>query len=214
MEWLFYIFTIILAYVLGSIPTSVWIGKYFHGIDVREHGSGNAGATNTVRVLGWRAGLPVLLIDMIKGLAAVSLVWFRQDLFPSPDFFVSFQLILGVAAMLGHIFPVFARFKGGKGVATLTGVALAVQPWATLSCFGVFMVFLLLFRYVSLGSIAAGIAFPLFVIFVFQTSYLALVLFSLAIAIIIIVTHHKNIRRLLQGEESKADFLFKKKKEG
>jgi len=208
---IYYLFTIILAYLLGSIPTSVWIGKYFHGIDVREHGSGNAGATNTVRVLGWRAGLPVLLIDMIKGLAAVSLIWFRRDLFSSQDFYVTFQLILGIAALLGHIFPVFARFKGGKGVATLTGVALAVQPLATLSCFGMFMIFLLIFRYVSLGSIAAGLAFPLFVIFVFQISHLAIVLFSVIIALIVIITHHKNIKRLLHGEESRADFLFKKK---
>ena len=131
------IIALFLAYLMGSIPTAVWVGKAFHGIDVREHGSGNAGFTNTVRVLGWKAGLPVFFIDVLKGYLAVSLVRLGGSYVPGSIAFINFQLLLGAAAVLGHIFPIYVGFKGGKGVATLLGLLLAIQPQVTLICMGI-----------------------------------------------------------------------------
>src|SRR5436190_3997200 len=116
------VIALVAAYILGSIPSAVWIGKIFYGIDVREYGSGNAGATNTFRVLGKKAGIPVLAIDVLKGFSAVSLAYFQSEWVPATNAFVIFQLTLAVFAVLGHVFPVFAGFRGGKGVATLLGI--------------------------------------------------------------------------------------------
>ena len=202
---------IISAYLLGSIPTSVWVGKIFYGIDIREHGSGNAGATNTIRVLGWKAGLPVMIIDVLKGIAAVTLIRFIQSVAPGTDQFVNFQLILGGAAVIGHIFPVFARFRGGKGVATLFGMVLAISPFSTMVCAGVFLLTLLLTKYVSLSSILAGFTFPVAVIVIFNTSVTSMAVFSIAVSVLLLLTHQKNIGRLLRKEEAKATFLFGKR---
>ena len=211
MYFVLLISIIISAYLLGSIPTAVWVGKGFYGIDIRDHGSKNAGATNTIRVLGWKAGLPVMVIDILKGFAAVTLIRFVQSLAPGTDQFVNFQLILGGAAVIGHIFPVFARFRGGKGVATLFGMALAISPFSTLVCAGVFILTLFLTKYVSLSSILAGFTFPLAVIVIFNTSFTSMVVFSIAVSVLLVITHQKNIGRLLRREESKATFLFTKK---
>ena len=211
MYFVLLISIIISAYLLGSIPTAVWVGKGFYGIDIRDHGSKNAGATNTIRVLGWKAGLPVMVIDILKGFAAVTLIRFVQSLAPGTDQFVNFQLILGGAAVIGHIFPVFARFRGGKGVATLFGMALAISPFSTLVCAGVFLLTLFLTKYVSLSSILAGFTFPLAVIVIFHTSVTSMVVFSIAVSVLLVITHQKNIGRLLRREESKATFLFTKK---
>ena len=211
MYFVLLISIIISAYLLGSIPTAVWVGKGFYGIDIRDHGSKNAGATNTIRVLGWKAGLPVMVIDILKGFAAVTLIRFVQPLAPGTDQFVNFQLILGGAAVIGHIFPVFARFRGGKGVATLFGMALAISPFSTLVCAGVFILTLFLTKYVSLSSILAGFTFPLAVIVIFHTSVTSMVVFSIAVSVLLVITHQKNIGRLLRREESKATFLFTKK---
>jgi len=211
MYFVLLISIIISAYLLGSIPTAVWVGKGFYGIDIRDHGSKNAGATNTIRVLGWKAGLPVMVIDILKGFAAVTLIRFVQSLAPGTDQFVNFQLILGGAAVIGHIFPVFARFRGGKGVATLFGMALAISPFSTLVCAGVFILTLFLTKYVSLSSILAGFTFPLAVIVIFHTSVTSMVVFSIAVSVLLVITHQKNIGRLLRREESKATFLFTKK---
>lgn len=214
MEWMYFFFTITGSYLLGSIPTAVWVGKMFYGLDVREHGSGNAGATNTIRVLGYRAGIPVLVFDVLKGFLALHLIRFVPSLSPGTDAYVSFQIILGVAAVAGHIFPVYAGFRGGKGVATLTGIVLALNPLITLICAVVFFLTLFLSKYVSLSSLLAGISYPILVIFIFKTGMLTMVIFSILIAITLILTHQKNIGRLIRNEESKADFLrFRKRKE-
>src|SRR5688572_2226418 len=148
------------AYLLGSIPTSVWIGKAFYNIDVREFGSGNAGATNTFRVLGRRAGIPVLVIDILKGTAAVALAW-ASGFSTESEEFVHLQLGLGVAALLGHIFPVFAGFRGGKGVATILGIVICIVPLACAIALVVFLVVLFASRIVTLASITAGLTFPI-----------------------------------------------------
>ena len=211
MQLVVLISIIISAYLLGSIPTSVWVGKIFYGIDIREHGSGNAGATNTIRILGWKAGLPVIIVDVLKGFAAVTLIHFVQSPLPGTDQFVNYQLMLGGAAVIGHIFPVFARFRGGKGVATLFGMVLAISPFSTLVCAGVFLLTLFLTKYVSLSSILAGFTFPIAVIVIFHTPVPSMVVFSIAVSLLLVITHHKNIGRLLRKEESKATFLFTKK---
>ncbi len=201
----------ICAYLFGSIPNAVWIGKTFYGIDVREHGSKNAGSTNTVRVLGWKAGLPVLLLDIIKGAAGVNLVWFAGYT-PGIEAFVNLQLFLGAFVVIGHIFPVFAGFRGGKGVASLFGIILAIAPFPTLIAFAIFLVVLFTTKYVSLSSMVSGFAFPLLIMFVFKTPIQSLIIFSLVVAVLLLMTHQKNIERLIRKEESKASFLFKKKK--
>lgn len=197
------------AYLLGSIPTAVWIGKFFYKTDVREYGSGNAGATNAFRVLGKKAGIPVLLIDVLKGFAAVSLAYFSNYTQPSNQF-INLQLVLGIASLVGHIFPIFASFRGGKGIATLLGIILAVHPYAAFISMGIFVVVLLLTKYVSLGSMMGALAFPLNVILVFETKTPSLIIFSILIAIMVLITHQKNIERLIRREESKAKLIRKK----
>jgi glycerol-3-phosphate acyltransferase PlsY len=204
---------IFLAYLFGSIPSAVWIGQAFYGVDVREYGSGNAGATNTFRVLGKKAGIPVMLIDIIKGWTATNLAYFIGLSVTGPEHsvqYVNYQLALGVVAVMGHLFPIFAGFRGGKGIATLLGMILAVHPQAALLCVLVFVVVLLITNYVSLSSIMAGFTFPLSVVLIFQVSVKAIVIYGMCICILILVTHQKNIERLLKGKESKVN-LFKKK---
>jgi acyl phosphate:glycerol-3-phosphate acyltransferase len=199
------------AYLLGSIPTAVWIGKYFYKIDVREYGSGNAGATNTFRVLGKRAGIPVLMIDVLKGFAAVNLAYL-SNYTPHSNQFINLQLVLGIASLIGHIFPIFASFRGGKGIATLLGIVLAVHLFAALCVIGIFIITLLISSYVSLSSMIAAVLFPVMVILIFKETVPSLVIFSILIAIMVLITHQKNIERLLRREESKARIIKKKKK--
>lgn len=198
------------AYLLGSIPTAVWIGKYFYNIDVREYGSGNAGATNVFRVLGKKAGIPVLLIDVLKGFVAVSLAN-SSDYTVGSNQFINLQLVLGIASLVGHIFPIFASFRGGKGIATLLGIILAILPFAAFISIGIFIVVLIVSSYVSLGSMTAAVAFPIIVILGFKTTTPSLIIFSILIAIMVLITHQKNIERLLRREESKAKLINKKK---
>lgn len=209
MTFFYYTGTIFLAYLIGSLSTAVWIGKAFHGIDVREHGSGNAGATNTIRVLGWKTGIPVLLIDVAKGLLAASLPVIFQLADPDSARLVNYQIISGSIAIIGHVFPVYSGFKGGKGVATTVGMLLAIAPLVTISCLGVFLAVLLISGYVSLSSISFGITFPIFLFFVFETPSVWFKAFSVLIALALIVTHKKNISRLKKGKEPK--FIGKKK---
>lgn len=204
---------LIVAYLFGSVPTAVWIGQAFYGIDVREYGSGNAGATNTFRVLGKKAGIPVMLIDIFKGWTATNLAFFIGLSVTGPEHsvqYVNYQLALGIVAVMGHLFPVFAGFRGGKGIATLFGMILAVHFPAALLCVIVFVIVLLVTKYVSLSSISAGFTFTLSVIFIYQVSVKAIVIYGMAICVLILVTHQKNIERLLRGKESKVN-LFKKK---
>jgi len=206
------IIAFVLAYLLGSIPTAVWIGQIFYKTDVREFGSGNAGATNAFRVLGIKAGIAVLLIDMFKGWGAVKMVLLFDNVFIGETHLINFQLALGVAALLGHLFPIYAGFRGGKGIATLLGLMLAVHPQASLLAVFVFLVTFLLTRYVSLGSMVASLSFPVIVIFFYKSTVPSLVIFSLFIAILVLVTHQKNIERLLRREESRAKLKLNIKK--
>lgn len=199
------------AYLLGSVPTAVWTGRLLHGIDIREHGSGNAGATNVMRVLGIRTGLPVLLVDLLKGLGAVLLIHAQHIVPVEEELFMILSILLGIIAITGHIFPLFAQFRGGKGVATMAGVCFALHPLATVSAMGVFVVVLLIWKYVSAGSMAAGLSFPVWVILVYNSPYCSLGIFSIIAAILLMLTHRANILRLIAGKESKASFLFSKK---
>lgn len=204
---------LILAYLFGSIPTAVWIGQAFYGIDVREYGSGNAGATNTFRVLGKKAGIAVMVLDILKGYTATNLAYLIGLSVTGPQNsvqFVNYQLALGVTAVMGHLFPVFAGFRGGKGIATLFGMILAVHSGAALLCVLTFVVVLLISKYVSLSSILAGFTFPLSIIFIFQSPIRSVVLYGMCICVLILVTHQKNIERLLKGKELKVN-LFKRK---
>ncbi len=205
---------ILLAYILGSIPTAVWFGKLMYGIDVREHGSGNPGATNTFRVLGKRAGTIVMLADIIKGMLAtsVAVLLLRLNLIEEQNL-VTFKLIFGMVAVFGHIFSVFLNFKGGKGVATLLGMMVAIHYEVALLCVVVFLVSLLITKYVSLSSIISALAFPTFLLFIprFKTGEPLLIIFGFFLFIIIVWTHNKNIKRIAVGEESKT-YLVKSKK--
>ncbi|MBN3034085.1 MAG: glycerol-3-phosphate 1-O-acyltransferase PlsY [Bacteroidales bacterium] len=192
----------ILAYLLGSIPTAVWIGKTFFHTDIRTQGSGNAGATNTIRVLGLRAGLPVLIIDILKGWLAVSIAHFSHD---GRDYFpdlLDYKIILAIAAVMGHIFPVYAGFRGGKGIATLLGIGIALYPVAALIAFCIFLAVFFMTRYVSLSSIIASVTFPVVDILILgHSKYPSLMIMSILVAIFVPIIHHRNIRRLLRGEE-------------
>lgn len=203
---------LVLAYLFGSIPTAVWIGQAFYGIDVREYGSGNAGATNTFRVLGKKAGIAVMFLDIFKGYTATNLAYLIGLSVTGPQNsvqFVNYQLALGVTAVMGHLFPVFAGFRGGKGVATLFGMILAVHSPAAMLCVLTFVVVLSITRYVSLSSILAGFTFPLSIIFIFQSPIRSVLLYGMCICVLILVTHQKNIERLIKGKESKVN-LFKR----
>jgi glycerol-3-phosphate acyltransferase PlsY len=198
---------ILFAYLIGSIPTAVWISRYFFGVDIRDYGSGNAGATNTFRVLGAKWGCIVMSVDVLKGFIATSLYivlpfymhneWDRTNL----------MVGLGLAAVVGHIFPLWADFRGGKGVATLFGMILAIQPLVALYCVGVFLLCLYLTRFVSLSSILASIAFAVLILFIFNEKEPLYRAFAIAVALLVILTHQKNISRLLRGSESKIPIL-------
>lgn len=204
---------IVIAYLLGSIPSAVWVSKWVYGIDIREHGSGNAGATNTFRILGSKAGAGVMFADMMKGFIAVKLSIFSSYAWTSEPF-VNLQIFLGLAAVIGHIFPIWAEFRGGKGIATLFGMILSIHPIVAISLVLVFVMMLMLTRYVSLSSIAASIAFPVLILFIFnaQAQELSYRLFAIATAFLVVLTHHKNISRLISGNESKVP-IFRRKKE-
>jgi len=201
--WVYGTIAMAIAYLVGSIPTSVWWGRAFFGIDVREHGSRNAGATNTFRVLGPKAGVPVLLIDILKGFLPVRLLPNFTDLEPDTAPWMWFRVALVSAAVIGHLYPVFAGFKGGKGVATSLGGVLAVHPGAAAICVAVFAVVFLLSRYVSLGSLCAAVAFPLAVIVVYKEFSAVKIGFAVVLCLLVFYTHRENIGRLLRGEENR-----------
>ena len=201
----------ILAYVLGSIPSAVWVGQSFFGIDVRDFGSGNAGATNTFRVLGKKAGIYVLILDIIKGFTAASLVYLVPQISPvfNKTFFINLQLLFGLLAVVGHLYPIFAQFKGGKGIATLFGMILAIHYLSALACVLIFVVLLLSTSFVSLSSISAAIIFPIRLIWIFKRHEPLFIAFGICAAVLVVLTHRKNIDRLLNGNESKARLLPK-----
>ncbi|MFN8248549.1 MAG: glycerol-3-phosphate 1-O-acyltransferase PlsY [Ferruginibacter sp.] len=198
---------IIIAYLIGSIPTALIISKKYFGIDIRDYGSGNMGATNTFRVLGSKYGTVVMAIDMLKGMAAVGLYNFLPHYLSNELDRTNFMIGLGSAAVVGHIFPIFANFKGGKGVATLFGMVLAVQPVIAISCVGVFLLVLYLTRYVSLSSILGAIMLPVSVLWIWNEHEVMYRVFALLVAFLVIITHQKNIGRLLRGVESRIPIL-------
>jgi glycerol-3-phosphate acyltransferase PlsY len=195
------------AYLLGSIPTAVWIGKWKYGLDVREHGSRNAGATNTFRVLGRKPGIVVLSIDILKGVLAVFLP--ALLIVSTDESYIKLQIACAVLAVLGHLFPLFAEFKGGKGVATSLGVVIGIAPLAAAIALGIFLFVFLSTRFVSLGAITAAALFPLIVRFLLKSDSVWLLSFSILVSSMVIVAHRKNIKRLLNGEENKMNFSRK-----
>jgi glycerol-3-phosphate acyltransferase PlsY len=197
------------AYFLGSIPTAVWVGRMKYGLDIREHGSKNAGATNTFRVLGKKAGKVVLSIDVLKGMIAVLLPYFILPYSFTAAPLTHVQLLASFLAVLGHVFPIFASFKGGKGVATSLGVVIGLQPLAAAICLVVFLLVFMISHYVSLGSILAALAFALLLWFAFPIQTTALPVFGSLLSVVVIFAHRKNIGRILHGTESKMN-LFKR----
>ncbi len=213
MQMIYVLLGALTAYLLGSIPTAVWWGRAFYDIDVREHGSGNPGATNTFRVLGKRAGMIVMLGDIVKGMIATSIAVPLMNLGFIPEAnLITFKLVFGVIAVIGHIFSIFLNFKGGKGVATLLGMMIAVNYEVALICIAIFILTLLLSKYVSLASIISALAFPSILTFIprFKTSEPLLIIFGFFLFIVIVWTHQKNIRRIVDGEENKT-YLLKKR---
>lgn len=204
-----YILFGIIAYLLGSIPTAVWVGRAKYGIDVREHGSKNAGATNTFRVLGKKAGITVLSIDVLKGFIATFLPYLFNVGEWQSDELITVQILASLMAVVGHVFPVFASFRGGKGVATSLGVIIGLHPPAAGICIAVFLMVFILSQYVSLGAICAAIAFPSCIYFVFGIKSVWLNGFAMLLAVLVIFAHRQNIRRLIAGNENKMN-LFKK----
>jgi acyl phosphate:glycerol-3-phosphate acyltransferase len=200
---------IILAYLIGSIPTALLISRNFFGVDIRDYGSGNMGATNTFRVLGSKYGMLVMFFDILKGMFAVALYNFLPFYLHYGNMWdrTNFMIGLGLAAVLGHIFPIFAKFRGGKGVATLFGMILAVQPVVAGSCVGVFLLVLYVTRYVSLSSIIAGLALPICVLWVWNDDVVLYRVFAVLVAALIIFTHQKNIGRILRGDENRVPIL-------
>lgn len=202
------ILILLAAYLLGSIPFSVIIGKLFYKTDVRQFGSGNPGATNMLRTLGTKAGIIVLLLDIGKGVAAVMLAHFMENTGTlSLD---ELKAITGACAIAGHIFPVFLKFKGGKGVATAVGVIYAIQPLFGVIASLLFIAVLVITRYVSLGSILAAAIYPVLNIIFYKESTKGVLIFAIILALVIIFKHKTNIQRLLKGEENR--FTLKKKK--
>ncbi len=184
-----------LSYLLGATPTSYWVGRAFHGIDLREHGSGNLGATNALRVLGWRWALPVMVVDVAKGFVPVRFL-------PSVSH-ASFGWVLafGAAAILGHMFSLWVGFRGGKGVATSAGVFLGLAPWAALGAFIVWTLVLLGTRYVSVASMGAALSLPALVALTPHEGGRGLLGFTVALALVVVWAHRANVRRLVRGEE-------------
>ncbi|MFP4663617.1 MAG: glycerol-3-phosphate 1-O-acyltransferase PlsY [Bacteroidales bacterium] len=200
------VLTGIAAYLLGSFNAAYWLGRWFKGIDVREHGSKNAGATNLLRVAGWKMGLPAFILDVGKAYAAASLALLQNVWLPDTEAFLLWQIGLGMLAVLGHLFPVYIGFRGGKGVAGMLGVVLAIHAPAALCAFAVFVLVLFVTRIVSISSVSAGLSFPLFIIFLFGESQIALIIFSVIAAILLLITHKRNLKRLLSGQEKRIRF--------
>ena len=214
---------IVLSYLVGSIPTSIIVSKISKGIDIRDYGSGNAGGTNVMRVLGWKQGALVILLDALKGVIVVVFIARLQygsmpfaNLTPFDDLTL-IQIIAGISAVIGHIWTVFAGFRGGKGIATALGMLLMISTVDMLIAIGVFVIVVTISRYVSLGSILGAIAVPLALVVrenIFNVNvpgYNTLLPFVVGLSLLVIFTHRRNVVRLLNGSESKISFSKKKK---
>lgn len=206
---------ILISYLIGSIPTSLWVGKLFKGIDIRNHGSGNAGATNTFRILGWKPGVVVLAIDFMKGFTAA---WWVSNLafhigsgpvsiIPSWSMDPFLMIVCGITAVVGHMFPLYASFDGGKGMAAATGMLVAIEPLSVAITFAIFLVVMFASHYVSLASLVAAFIYPITLVierYVFGLHIDGSVLILAAcIGLFIIYMHRENIKRLLNGTENR-----------
>jgi len=201
------ILLLLIDYLLGSVSTAVLVGRRCFGIDIREYGSGSAGATNVYRVMGPKWGAIVMIADMLKGVLAVQLAFLLPDYVDNEMAFQNLQTLLGLAAVIGHIFPIWADFRGGKGVATIFGMGLGISPLTAVGCITIFSLVLYLTRFVSLSSILAGISFPIFILVVFNVDNPLYRVFAITVALLVLLTHQKNIGRLLRGEEGKLPIL-------
>lgn len=226
MEILIVIVLAVVAYLMGSFSSALWYGKWFHGIDIREHGSKNAGSTNVLRVLGWKCAIPVFVTDVLKSfIPAMFFVMLLNLVMPElsneyvvkvkgSEVYYLLQLLFGMMAIVGHIFPIFSGFKGGKGVASMLGIVLALDPLAAALALAVFIIVVICTKIVSVSSMSAGVSFPI-IVFVMSmirgNGYsITLTVFSIIVAILLLVTHKKNIKRLIKGEEPKISVGKKK----
>ncbi len=210
-----FIIYIIVAYLIGSVPTAIWYGRIFHKTDIRQHGSGNAGATNTVRAFGKKAGIIVLIIDITKGSLGVLLPFIitsitGNDVHYRFSWLFNTELAFGLAAALGHIYPIYEKFKGGKGVATLFGVLIALSPLVALIAFISFVILFMITKRVSVGSILSGVAFAVAYILLTNPLFIGDYILTIIYPLLIIYTHRSNIKRLMNGTEPKLS-LGKKK---
>ena len=206
-----FLIVIFIGYILGSIPSAVWVGKLFHGIDIREHGSKNAGATNTFRVFGNKSGTIVLAMDILKGYAAASTPLLLSHMYIGfKDEVLILQLTASFCAIIGHVFPVLAKFKGGKGVASTLGIIIAINPETAFICLGCFILVFSVWKYVSLGAIVASVLFPFVSYFFMLEDARIMIIFSIVISLIVLFSHRKNMQRLVRGEENKMNFLRRK----
>ena len=209
---------IVLSYLVGSIPNSIIISKVVKGIDIREHGSGNAGGTNVMRVMGWKYGVIAILLDAFKGVVAVVFIARLhyggmpfENVTPFDDFTLV-QIIAGISAVIGHIWTVFAGFKGGKGIATALGMLIIIVTIDMLVAVAVFAIVVSVSRYISLGSILGAIAVPLTLVIrenLFHVNiegYGTLLPFLIFVSLLVIYTHRKNVVRLINGNENKVNF--------
>ena len=204
------VIAVLLAYFIGSIPSAIWVSKWFFGVDVRDYGSNNAGATNTFRVIGRVAGFTVLFFDILKGWVSVKILTSLILYEPQSSEFINMQLVVGITAVLGHVFPIYEKFQGGKGVATLMGIILAINFSAAIGCVVIFLLIFNFTSYVSLGAIVAAIFFPIITIFIIRVESISVVYFSIFISILVILTHKPNIYRLLNKDENKMKIKLKK----
>ncbi|MEA3496674.1 MAG: glycerol-3-phosphate 1-O-acyltransferase PlsY [Bacteroidota bacterium] len=204
MELYKIILLLIFSYLLGSIPSSYWIGKIFFNVDVRNHGSKSSGATNTMRILGAKVAFPVLLIDILKGFLATKLTILLPNI--APDIVMHYKIFFGLAAITGHIFPVFANFRGGKGIATITGIIIGIIPELIPFALGLFIIIVSFTKIVSMGSILTSLSVPFIIYFILQRNDIYLLGFSLIIFLIVIITHRENLKRIFAGKETTISF--------
>ncbi|MDY0315374.1 MAG: glycerol-3-phosphate 1-O-acyltransferase PlsY [Bacteroidales bacterium] len=199
----------ILSYLIGSFSSAVWFGRWFWNTDVRNFGSKNAGATNTFRVLGAKAGIIVFITDVLKSFSAIQLIHFVPEISKNSELYFQIMILFGGLAIIGHIFPIFSQFKGGKGVASMLGFIIAIHPLAAAITFGVFLIVFLISRIVSVSSLSAALLFPLIIYILEKGDSLTLSIFSIIATCLILITHKKNIKRLLKGEEKPLNFSKK-----
>ena len=213
MDYIQILLCTIVAYLIGAIPSSVWISKLYYGIDIRDHGSGTASHTNVHRILGRRSGLMVRLIDVLKGFFAANLAMFvhhKYGIFSDMEFPI-LMMTFGLSAIMGHIFPIFAGFRGGKGYHVTLGIIIAISPLASLVSVSISALIFLLFRYPNLGYVAGGLAIPVFVIasrhIYTNGMYIPTLIFSLCLSLVLLMTHRSDLRLILKGEEDRASLL-------